>query len=264
MAQDLHLDKNLVESNLRTKGSARGFTSKILFEKANLFASSGNCDAFSVLFALHIFEVILFQNIEGFIDKTAVTIFISINLVPTLLTDAFFSFLWRNQKRDNVGALKWSQRLMSLDAEDVVWYCRDYDGVGLIYSCGDFHNVPFVSSRGGVINYNPILSLRQLGYQLKKEPEAKLLEELLIAEGVKDADMMKRIRRAWGKVYCIGKKELGKQNCIVVNSYTKWVRVRAKGIKLPYPWEPSTSFKAPKPFVVVIHEETILRRLSRA
>lgn len=201
MAQDLHLEKNLVESNLRTKGNARGFTSKFLFEKATLFASSGSWDAFSTVFALLIYGLVLFPNIEGFIEKTTVTIFISRNPVPTLLDDVFFSFHRRNQKRggminycitllckwilshlprrgpfaDNVGALKWSQRLMSLDAKDVVWYCRDYDRVELIYSCGDFQNVPLISSRGRVINYNLVLSLRQLGYQLKKEPKAKLL-----------------------------------------------------------------------------------------
>lgn len=42
MAQALHLEKNLVESNLRIKGNIRGFTSKFLFEKATLFASIGS------------------------------------------------------------------------------------------------------------------------------------------------------------------------------------------------------------------------------
>lgn len=89
-------------------------------------------------------------------------------------------------------------------------------------------------------------------YQLKENPQDKLLEEFLIAEGVEYVNMMKRIRRAWGKVHRIGKKELGKQNYIVVESYTYWVKYRAKSIKLPYPWEPSMSFKTPMPFVVVV------------
>ncbi|XP_050918457.1 uncharacterized protein LOC127135871 [Lathyrus oleraceus] len=235
MAQALHLEKNLVKSNLRTKGNIRGFTLKFLFEKATLFARSESWDALYAMFAILIYGLVLFPNIKGFLDKTSVTIFISINLVPSLLVDVLFSF----QKRggmgnccipllynwilthlprrgpfvDNVGALKWSQRLMSLDVEDVVWYCRDYDVVELIYRCGDFQNVPLVNARGGIVNYHHILLLHQLGYQLKEKFKDKLLEEFLLAEGVEDAYMMKRIRRAWGKVHCIG-------NCILVESHT--------------------------------------------
>lgn len=72
--------------------------------------------------------------------------------------------------------------------------------------------------------------------------------------------MMKRIRRAWGKVYHIGKKELEKENWTTVESYTEWVKSRAKSIKLPYPREPSMGFKAPRPFVVVIPKENILKK----
>lgn len=42
VARALHLEKNLVEANLHTKGNVRGFTSKFLLEKATLFASSGS------------------------------------------------------------------------------------------------------------------------------------------------------------------------------------------------------------------------------
>ncbi|XP_050875913.1 uncharacterized protein LOC127079572 [Lathyrus oleraceus] len=245
VAQALRLEKNLVKVNLHTKGNVRGFTSKFLLEKATLFASSGSWDALYIVFSLLIYGLGLFPKIEGFVDKIVVSILISRNLVSTLLDDVFFSFHWRNQKRggtlnycipllykwilthlprrgpfaDNFRALKWSHRLMSLDDEDVVWYYHDYDRVKLVYSCEDFPNIPLVSSKGGVINYNSVLSLCQLGYQLKEEPKSKFLEEFLIAEKVKDANMMKRIRRAWGKVQCIGKKELGKQNYIIIESY---------------------------------------------
>lgn len=99
VARVLHLEKNLVESNLRTKGNVKGFTSKFIFEKATLFASSGSWDAFSIFFALLVYGLVLFPNIEGFVDKTVVTIFISRNPVSTLLADAFIYFHWRNQKR---------------------------------------------------------------------------------------------------------------------------------------------------------------------
>lgn len=59
---------------------------------------------------------------------------------------------------------------MSLDVDDIVRYYHDYDGVEPIYSCGDFQNVPLDSFIGGVINYNLVLSLCQLGYPLKEKP----------------------------------------------------------------------------------------------
>ncbi|XP_050909868.1 uncharacterized protein LOC127123709 [Lathyrus oleraceus] len=99
VAQALHLEKNLVKSNLRTKGNVKGFTSKFLFKKATLFDSSGSWDAFFVVFSLLIYGLVLFPNIERFVDKTTITIFISKNSTPTLLADVFFSFHWRNQKR---------------------------------------------------------------------------------------------------------------------------------------------------------------------
>lgn len=153
---------------------------------------------------------------------------------------------------DNVGALKWSQRLMSLDAEDVIWYSRDYIGVEPIFYCGGFQNVPFISTKGGLINYNHVFSLHQLGYPLKEKPEDRQLEELLIDEGVENLYMMKKLHRSWGKIHRIGKKELGKHTCTVTVSYSAWVKSEAKMIKLTYPWEPSMSFKTIKPLVATI------------
>jgi hypothetical protein len=48
------------------------------------------------------------------------------------------------------------------------------------------------------INYNPSLALRQLGYTLNGEPP-KIPYAPLIVE-LKNIELLKRIRRAWGKV----------------------------------------------------------------
>ncbi|XP_050919281.1 uncharacterized protein LOC127136802 [Lathyrus oleraceus] len=274
------MKKDLIESTLRIKGNTQGLPSKFLFENATMFANSGSWDAFYARFSLLIYGLVLFPSDEGFIDKTAITIFISQNLVLTLLADVFFSFHWRNMKKwgtinccipllqkwimshlpnkgpfiDNVGDLKWSQRLMSLDAEDVVWYIHDYLRVELIFRCGEFPNVLLVSTKRGLINYNPILSLRQLGYPLKEKPEGRLLEELLLAKGVENQELMKKVRRAWGKIQQVGKKELGKHLFIVTIPCANWVKSRAKMIKLSYPWEPSMCIKTIKPPTVVISE----------
>lgn len=226
IAQALCMKKDLIESTLRIKGNTYGLPSKLLFENATMFSNSGSWDAFYVSFALLISGLVLFSSVEGFVDKTAITIFISQNPVPTLLVDVFFSFHWINMKKggtinccipllqkwimshlpkkgsfvDNVGALKWSQRLLSLDAENIFWYSHDYLRVELILRCGEFSNVPLVNTKGGLINYNLILSLLQLGYPLKEKPEDRLLEELLLAEGVENPELIKKVRKAWGKI----------------------------------------------------------------
>lgn len=141
-----------------------------------------------------------------------------------------------------------------LYAEDIVWFSLNCLMVKLIFRCREFPNVPFVSTKRGLINYNPILSLCQLGYPLKEKLEDCLLEELMLAEGVENPELMKKICRAWGKIQRVGKKELGKQQCTMTASYADWVKSRAKMIKLSYPWEPFMCIKTIKPPTAIVSE----------
>lgn len=110
-------------------------------------------------------------------------------------------------------------------------------------------NVHVIGTKGG-INYNNVLSLCQLGCPLKDKPEDSLLEDFVLAEGDDDPELLKRIRRTWGKVHLIVKKELGKKNCIAMEPYTDWVKEGVKIVKLSYPWEPSISLKPHRPSIV--------------
>ena len=117
----------------------------------------------------------------------AIRIFSTLNLVPTLLSDTYFSLHMRNAKcggtivcclpllykwfilhfpqtvafKENKGCLRWSTRVMSLTNDDISWYNRVYDGVQIIDSCGEFSNVPLLGTCGG-INYNPVLALEHV------------------------------------------------------------------------------------------------------
>lgn len=75
-----------------------------------------------------------------------------------------------------------------------------------------------------------------------------------MVEGVENEEMVKKVRRAWGKIYHIVKKDLGKQICTVTISYSAQIKSRVKMIKLSYPWEPSMSFKTIKSSVATISE----------
>ncbi|KAI5396043.1 hypothetical protein KIW84_062299 [Lathyrus oleraceus] len=165
-------------------------------------------EAFEAIFVLFIYGLVLFPNIDNFVDVNAIRIFSSLNPVPTLLGDTYFSLHMRNAKgggsivcclpllykwfishlpqtlafKENKGCLRWSTRLISLTNDDISWYNRVYDGVLIIDSCGEFSNVPLLGTCGG-INYNPALARRQLGFPLKYKPSNVFVGSLVLSRG---------------------------------------------------------------------------------
>jgi hypothetical protein len=59
---------------------------------------------------------------------------------------------------------EWSQKIMVLTEHSVLWYAKKLGREDVTVSCGGFPNVPLIGTRG-CINYNPMLAIRQLGYQ---------------------------------------------------------------------------------------------------
>lgn len=139
--------------------------------------------SFKVVLALLIYNIVLFPNVDNFMDINAIRIFLIRNPIPTLLTDTYYSINHGMEKnggtvmccapllytwfishlpqsslfKDNKKCLRWSQRTMSLTNTDGAWYFRVYDDVKIISSCGEFSNVPFLGTKGG-INCNLILA----------------------------------------------------------------------------------------------------------
>ena len=56
---------------------------------------------------------------------------------------------------ENKGNLKWSQRIMSLTDEDILWYSRSYDNVKIILKNGNF--------------YKSLYSLKQISKMTQKK-----------------------------------------------------------------------------------------------
>ncbi|XP_050915653.1 uncharacterized protein LOC127130729 [Lathyrus oleraceus] len=184
LAEALHIGKKEVELNLKHKGGIHGFTLMFLVDKSIAFAEAGSWMNFNANLALLIYGIVLFPNMEEFVDLAAIHIFLTQNHVPTLLADTYYSIHVRTQKKkgtiacctyllyrwfishlpnkgpfiENKDNLKWSQRIMSLNAEDISWYSRIYDNIKLILNCGDFSNVPLLGMKGG-INYDLRLAL---------------------------------------------------------------------------------------------------------
>src|ERR1043165_9955129 len=100
IAEMTHLRKSEIDKNLTTKGKLLGLTSKFLMEKALKFSESGSMVAFEVVLALLIYGLVLFPNVLSFADINAIRIFLIGNLVPTLLSDTYFSIHHRNRQGD--------------------------------------------------------------------------------------------------------------------------------------------------------------------
>lgn len=205
IGESLHLRKWEVDANLVTNECILGLRAKFLMEKAATLASVGSMFAFKVVLTLLICGIVLFLNVNNFVDINVICIFLIQNLVPTLLAGTYYFIHHRTEKnegivmccspllykwfishlsqsilfRDNKTCLRWSQRIMSLTNADVTWYSRVYDDVKIIDRCGEFPNVPILGTKGGT-NYNLILARRQLGYAMKDKPRNILLERFFI------------------------------------------------------------------------------------
>ena len=87
----LHLEASELQANLTTKGGLQGLPSKFLFLKASTFAEVASPDVFDSTLALLIYGLILFPDIDKFVDINAIQIFRTKNHVPTLLADTYLS-----------------------------------------------------------------------------------------------------------------------------------------------------------------------------
>ncbi|XP_050918609.1 uncharacterized protein LOC127136047 [Lathyrus oleraceus] len=214
IAEVIHLRKSNIEANLTVKGGIRRLTSKFLLEKSFSFANTGSMMAFETILSLLVYGLVLFLNIDNFVDVNAMRIFLVKNMIPNLLGDTYFSIYHRTYKgggtivccapllykwfishlpqspvfQENKNCLRWSQRLMSLTNDDITWYSPIYDDVDIIDR--------------------------------------------------KDTQGLKvRIMYAWHNVHKKEKSELGLKNCVALKPYTSRVKKIVKEFKVSYAYE---------------------------
>ncbi|XP_050893366.1 uncharacterized protein LOC127099783 [Lathyrus oleraceus] len=99
IAKALHMDKKEVTSNLGVKGNTKGFSLNFLLERAYTLLNAESWEACYAAIALAIYRIILFPNMDGFIDMTAISIFLIENLVPILLEDFYYYLSYRHSKK---------------------------------------------------------------------------------------------------------------------------------------------------------------------
>ncbi|KAI5420064.1 hypothetical protein KIW84_044019 [Lathyrus oleraceus] len=244
IAEALHLKKSEIEAHWVKKGGLFGFPSDFLIKEATGFSQASSVDTFESIFVLLIYGLSLFPNIDDFVDVNAIRLFLVGNPVPTLLGDMYFSLHLRNSKgggtivccipllhkwfishfpqtlafMEKKQCLRWSQRLMSLTNDHIVWYDPSLSSLEIIDCYGELSNVPNIGTQGR-INNNPALARRQLGK---------------------------------------GRPELGPRICVALEAYTLWVKKRALELKMPYPCERPMSMVVVEPLTLPNQDVEVL------
>ena len=244
IATSLCLKITDIMSNLTTKGKEKiqGLTSGFLINKAYTCAKAGNVHAFESILVLLIYGLVLFPNVDGFVDTNAIRIFLAKNPVPTLLGDTYHSIHHRTEKQDGLilccapllyrwytlhlpqsyltrDKAVYSDKIMSLAPSDVVWYNPVYDSGTIIDSCGEFNNVPLLGIRGG-ISYSPVLARRQFGYPLKRKPLGIHIERMYYHNQSDSKGMRDQVVRAWHTIHRKDNNQLGEKSNLAYETYT--------------------------------------------
>ena len=271
---------DMVHPHYTTKGGFQGLTANFLHQKAISFAQNKKTVAFHSLLALLIYGLVLFPDVDGFVNINAIKIFLTKNPVPTLLADTYHSIHDRTDKgqgtircyaqllykwfllhlpnhfRTNPDNVRWSQKIMSLTPADIVWYNAAYDTGTIIDSCGEFPNVPLIGIRER-INYNPALAMRQFRYPMER-PRYISLDGIFYLNQQDSSGMRGKFERAWRTIHKKGKGQLGRRSSMVSKSYTQWVIDRAAKYGMPYPLQrvpSSTSSSTPSPIPLETRED---------
>ncbi|XP_050875763.1 uncharacterized protein LOC127079424 [Lathyrus oleraceus] len=257
----LGLEVQLVISNWDKKGVFNGFSRWFLEEQAVKFEKDGKHKAFNVVLALLVYEIVLFPNLDSFVDHMAVRIFLSGNPIRFLLADIYYALHESHEKKGGTllcceqllhawfishmpekrpytsKTLKPSQKLTSITVNHVKWYIRDWETLTIIVRIREFPNVLLIGTRG-CINYNHMLSLMQHGYSMHGPPKAKALEPFILHDIDVDNPIVNKIKKSWKTIVRRG-KEFEKRNVLMKDPYTRWVRERVQVVKLQFPFDPS-------------------------
>ncbi|XP_050911216.1 uncharacterized protein LOC127126347 [Lathyrus oleraceus] len=289
ISRALYLSPEIVKEGLKEKGKLPGFHLSFLEAKAKEHAAVGDWKTVCALIAASIYGVILFPNQKSFVDHNAIRLFMQRNPIPTLIGDVYYSVHNRNEKRrgglirccaqllfrwfmgylPSRGAfahldpsVKWSFRLMGLQADDIAWTHNGLAGRDFIYSCGAFPNVPLIGVQG-CINYNPTLLRRQMGFAMEVPPlECETQESFYFPVEGNQAKLM-QVSGAWRNIQRKGKVPFGKVNCRYFPLFEDWLRKRIEVTHLPFPGGDPVCLRIEGPSSSVSMEEFLETKRAR-
>ncbi|KAJ1402772.1 hypothetical protein SESBI_27763 [Sesbania bispinosa] len=141
----------------------------------------------------------------------------------TIFPDPLRDFGRIQVKRQEVR--EWKKELADIQDNKIAWTCPWFSPYDVIFSCGDFANVPLMGPRGCVA-YTPPIALRQLK-RTQVIPVEEQLEGICFQYDVPDASqLLVRVRAAWRNVQRKGDDELGKPRISTSQEYHEWRKAR--------------------------------------
>ncbi|XP_058774560.1 uncharacterized protein LOC131648848 [Vicia villosa] len=225
IANALYLSIGDVHENWKKNGNTHGFYMSFLVEKAQELANKKLWEAFNALLAVLIYGIVMFPNIHKFVDLAAICLFVDKNPVHTLLADTYYSIHSRYGKwgaiqnclpllytsfKSHLPAIgpfvtstqKWSQRIMGLTANDIVW-CH----IGM--------------------------SIKEVITSCDKPLDKEIFESVCFEKGT-DPKGLEKVRSAWNSIHTDDQTSLGEKNAVAKQAYTDWVKDRVKDRLLPF------------------------------
>lgn len=234
--------------------------------------------------ALLVFGLVLFPNLENYIDNAAISVYwaarqLDKDYVPALLADIYYTLERKHAKKrglmlccipllyqwftaqifprtiiiPSMDRVEWTYKIASLSEQTIFWHAFKVARDEVITSCGNFPNVPLIGSRG-CINYNPLLALHQIGYPMFFKPDEASLGGFVIHNVIQEADFLHLIAKAWEQVHVRG-SDLRARIGQGAESYKDWVRERAETVGLPFIVEASMPTTLPIPVIPMISLE---------
>ncbi|XP_050900625.1 uncharacterized protein LOC127107386 [Lathyrus oleraceus] len=153
IASALSINVPTVRDNWAEKGGCKGFAAMFLEDLALKFKKSGNWNAFYVVVALLIYGIVLFPNVEKFVDQVAIEVFLSGNPVPFLLADIYYDLHARHEKRggtllccapllytwfmQHMPEEEWKNGYFNVVYISESWPMLAHDVIGIIPRCGE-------------------------------------------------------------------------------------------------------------------------------
>ncbi|XP_027922751.1 uncharacterized protein LOC114180647 [Vigna unguiculata] len=234
-----------LEGKMASKGNSKGIPQGYLEGHLRLLAEKEMGETFMNVLALTLYGVILFPNMENFVDQTALDVFVAYKIhsespVTAVLADVHGSTLNVECLIGELppsgieirGAKEWAQFCASLNVGKIRW-CVPGLSKSRVISCGAFPNVPLIGTRS-CVNYNPVLAQRQFGCPIKSSPTLESLVAVwtYYEEGI-SLDLIRRIRSAWGEVLRVEKDP---RPWVIDEkiSYRRWILERVNTVKLPF------------------------------
>lgn len=269
LASVLGIDVGELAASWAPKGIDKGFSRKFMEVYAWKFAKEKKWESCIAVLALLIYGIVLFPNIDNFIDHAAVEIFLSGNPVSFLLADFYHTFHTRHEKKGETFLccapllqiwmkthmplngpvvykdLPWCQKFVSLSSGTIQWYKREWETQNIILRYGGFPNVPLVGTHG-CINYNHLLCMRQFGHVMNGFPRDEDLVPFVINSVDPLNPAVRKVRQAWTKIVRSG-LALGKKNVITKEPYVQWAKERARVVNMPFYLESSSLPQVPEP-----------------